>query len=357
VNRFKDWISLSCAFTARRFAHPPSRRYLIVSTTGLGDTLWGTPAIRALRQENPSAYIAVLTSPLGEEVLRNNPHVDECFAVASPALPSLINLFLPLRRRGVSRAYILHTSQRPILPFCSLIGCREIIGTQGLQKGPDALLTHLIESKRHHEIDRRLAIVGSPCADRSMEIFPNVTDTAAAQAILSSIPPYLPIIGLHPGAKDQFKQWPISHFIRLGKRLQDHFGAALVITGTPQERSLVDAVSCRLPGSIPLKEKLSIGALGELIRKMNLFISNDTGPMHLACAVKTPVVAPFSPTDPVLCGPIGAHALAVAKKPTCAPCLKKRCRDPFCMRQISVDEMFETAQKLFYTNATCRQPY
>lgn len=343
----KNKIALGLAALSRPFRNRQAPRYLVVSTTGLGDTLWGTPAIRALRRHNPSAYIAVLTTSLGQQILKNNPHIDECFILKNPALPSLLSLFSPLRKREISKAYIFHTSQRPVLPFCSMIGCVEIVGTSGLQKGLDALLTRKYPQKPQHEIDRRLELVDAPFFERALEIFPDASETHQAGAFLSKIPSYVPTIGLHPGAKDRFKQWPIEHFIRLGKKLQDHFGASLVITGGADEKPLVEALASNLPGSIVLPAHFSIGSLAAAIKEMSLFISNDTGPMHLASAVKTPVIAPFAPTNSALCGPLG-NCLVIQKKPTCTPCLKKRCRDPFCLRQISVEAMFEAAQTLFY---------
>lgn len=328
---------------------PTAHRFLIVSTTGLGDTLWGTPAIRALRFAYPHAYIGVLTSITGKEVLKNNPHLDEFFVVKEPVLLSLIPLFWRLKSREIGTAYIFHTSQRAVLPFCHFIGASRIVGTQGINKGLDHLLTEAMEAKPMHEIERRLQIVGIPSNDHSMELTLSAQDKVAAKTLLKDVPSYVPLIGLHPGAKDRFKQWPPSHFIAVGKALKDHLGCQIVVTGNQQEKELVESVAQGIGGALPLSGQLSLHALGALIQQMAVMISNDTGPMHIACAVKTPIVGLFAPTDAQLCGPYFAHrAEVIQRKKTCAPCLKKRCRDPFCMRQISKKEVFETALKLFY---------
>src|SRR5262245_36890013 len=84
--------------------------FLVVSTTGLGDTIWGTPAIRALRQAHPKAYIAVLTSRVGAEVLKDNPHVNEIFCIKKGW--SLLRLIPQLRKKGIATVFIFHISQR-----------------------------------------------------------------------------------------------------------------------------------------------------------------------------------------------------------------------------------------------------
>ena len=328
--------------------------FLVVSTTGLGDSLWGTPAIRTLRQAHPKAYIGLLTSPLGKEVFENNPSVSEIFVLKKPLLPSLFRLYFVLRKKKIHTALIFHVSQRVVIPLCKAIGAQKIAGTSGINKECDDLLTLKLPNKREHEIERRLAIIAS-CGKieplPSMEIFPGSAAKKEADAFIQkhAIEPFLPIVIIHPGSKDQFKQWPPECFITLGKRLIQHLGCALVISGNREETSLVQEISTKIPSSIPLQGELRIHAFAELIKKCSLFITNDTGPMHVAFAMQAPTVALFGPTDPKLCGPYLVEKTALLiKQPTCAPCLKKKCFKPFCLLQISPDEVFNAAVNLFY---------
>lgn len=319
-------------------------RFLIVSTTGLGDTLWGTPAIRALREAHPDAYIGVLTSALGKQVLQNNPHINEFFVIKEPPFLSLLQLFPKLVQRKIATVLAFHTSQRPTLPFCALIGAGRIIGSEKINKDLDFLLTDRLETQHIHEIERRLTIVeaatGVKADSKSMEFFPAPEDHQKADDLL---PPGL-VVGLHPGAKDRFKQWPPSHFIAIGNKLKEELGCTIVVTGTPAEKSLVQHVAQSIEGAIGIYEGLSIAGLGALISRLSLYITNDTGPLHIACATQTPTIALFTPTDPFLCGPYYApHVTVVQKKPTCFPCIKKKCGDPFCMLQISPSEVIEMA--------------
>jgi ADP-heptose:LPS heptosyltransferase len=325
------------------------KRFLILSTTGLGDTLWATPAIRALRECFPTSYIGVVTSPIGKAVLEHNRRIDEIFIAKDPLFPSLFSLYCKLKKKRMTHVLSFHTSQRAILPLSSILGAQEVIGTYGINKGLDFLLTHSIENLPIHEIQRRLELVaqvGAHTLDPSMELTFSPEDEQIAQSFLQKL--LTPLVAIHPGAKDAFKQWPSSHFVELGNRLVQNLGCQIIITGTPKEKTLVDSISSRIKGAVSATH-LSLLSMAALIKRMNLMIANDTGPMHLALAQKTPVIGLFTPTDPALCGPYCTKAsCAIAKKPTCTPCLRKKCKEPFCLLQISVQEVYDASLKLFY---------
>jgi ADP-heptose:LPS heptosyltransferase len=303
-------------------------RFLIVSTTALGDTLWATPALHNLRSSYPNAYIAVLTSPIGTEALKNNRHLTEIFTTHHP---------WPLLRKKIATILIFHTSQRWVLPFCTLLGASRIIGTQNGHKGLDALLTDALPNPHTHEIERRLQLlkmVGAKTDFKSIEVFPSELDFQNGAVSHNTV-------ALHPGSKDRFKQWPPSHFIRLGHLLQKKLGCSILITGTPQEKQLLETIAKAIPGAKPVYH-MPLLSFAALISKLSLFITNDTGSLHLAAATKTPTIALFTPTDHKLCGPYFApHIKVIQKTPTCFPCLRKKCCEPFCMLQITPEEVLE----------------
>ena len=301
-------------------------RFLIVSTTALGDTLWATPALHNLRAAFPNAYIASLTSPIGAETLKNNPHATEIFTTRYP---------WPLLRKKISTVLLFHTSQRWVLPFCTLLGASRLIGTQNGHKGLNSLLTDALPHTHVHEIERRLQMVsrvGAKTDFKKVEVFPGEIDNV-------QVTPNT--VALHVGSKDKFKQWPPANFIRLGLLLQKKLGCTLLITGTPQEKELLQTIAKAIPGAKALYD-LPLLSFAALISKLSLFITNDTGPLHLAAATKTPTIALFVPTDSALCGPYFApNVKVIQKKPTCFPCLRKKCCEPFCMLQITPEEVME----------------
>ncbi len=344
---------VSC-FKSKRKAIQTPRRFLVVTTTGLGDTLWGTPGIRALRQSFPNAYIAVLTSPIGKELLKNNPAIDELFVFKKPHLFSFFSLYSALRKREISEILLFHASQRLIFPFCALLNPEKFIGTRGLNKGLDFLFTKTLDASAIHEIERRLKIVkecGAQILDHSLELTLSQEDEKLAEQFLAEkkISSILPLVGLHPGSKDEFKRWPEEHFIEVGNRLVRHLGCQIIVTGNAEEQQLVERIASKIQGARALAGKLSLGSLAALMRRLSVMISNDTGPMHMAFAMKTPTVALFSPTDPKLCGPyFSTNSLVLSKKRTCEPCLRKKCAAPFCLLQISPQEVYDAALKLIY---------
>lgn len=333
-------------------------KFLIVSTTGLGDTLWGTPAIRSLRQSFPESSIAVLTSEIGFQVLEHNKHIDELFVLNSSTAFSLLRLLSTLKKRQFDAVLIFHTSQRLVLPFCALLEAPQMIGTAGINKDLDFLLTKALKKTYQHEIVRRLDIVkevGAHVSNYSLEMMVRKEEDHAARRFLDShgIPDHIPIVGLHPGAKNTFKQWDPECFVEVGKRLIQHLGCQIFVSGDRSEALLILDIASKIPGAIPIAGELNLSTFTALLKKMTTFITNDTGPMHLAFAAKTPTVALFGPTDPNLCGPFHVeNAIALSTRKTCRPCLGKQCAEPFCLSQIGPDAVYDAALRIsLYANA------
>lgn len=339
----KFFVNILRYFTQQ---YATQERILVVSTTGLGDTLWGTPSIRTLREHYPKGYIAVLTSPIGKELLENNPYIDDLFLCKKPILLSLLSLYSQLKEKKFSHVLFFHSSQRMVLPFVCLLGAKKIIGTEGLNKGLDSLITHLLPKKPQHEIVRRLEIVaaltGKKPTHHRIEIALSLEDKKNALPLMDHLQDRTyPYILLHPGSKDEFKRWPSSHFIALGKLLNEQHKCHLFITGNQSEKELVLQIASHIPNSTPLID-LPLKTFAAFMQHMDLLICNDTGPMHIGFSVNTPTIALFCPTNPHICGPYAVknHALIVKKK-TCSPCLQKKCVNPFCMLQIGIQEVYE----------------
>ncbi|MDR2539629.1 MAG: glycosyltransferase family 9 protein [Chlamydiales bacterium] len=321
-------------------------RFLIISTTGLGDTLWGTPSIRSLREHYPKGYIAILTSPIGKELLENNPYINDLFLLKKPIITSLISLYSKLKKKKISYILSFHSSQRIVLPFAYLLGAKKIIGTEGANKGLDSLITHLLPKKPQHEIVRRLemiaALTNKKTIHHQIEMTLSQQDKKNALPLMDHLQDHSrPCILLHPGSKDLFKRWPSSHFIALGNLLSMQHKCHIFITGNQSEKELVLQIASHIPNSTSLID-LPLKTFAALIQNMDAMVCNDTGPMHMAFAIKTPTIAIFCPTNPHLCGPYAVKDYTViAKKKTCSPCLQKKCANPFCMLQIGTQEVYE----------------
>ena len=256
---FMSWknkviMGLIFLFRKRRVPSSLNEHFLIVSTTGLGDTLWATPALRALKGRYPEAKISVLTSRLGKEVLERCGSVD-AFYVVSDGLFSFLGPLRKLRRAGVDTALIFHTSQRFALPVCALCGIGRIVGTRGLNKGLDELLTVELERRPCHEIERRLEIVRAVGVEEASPLLEMAVEGKEQSEGL--------VVGIHPGAKDRFKQYPPEYFVQVGMELKKRLGCQIVVTGGPGEEALVERICARIEGAKPLAGKLTIGELAE----------------------------------------------------------------------------------------------
>lgn len=156
-----------------------------------------------------------------------------------------------------------------------------------------------------------------------------------------------PLVILNPGASyGPAKRWPAERVSELGRRLQDRHQATVLITGSREEKDLAESIAARMAQKpINLCGQTSLRTLAGLISQSALFVTNDSGPMHLANALKVPVVAVFGPTDPAVTGPYQEPAVVIKKDVPCWPCSYRECPfDHRCMRGISSEEVYESCR-------------
>ncbi len=328
------------------------KRFLIVSTTGIGDTLWGTPAIRALKEGYKDGYISVMTTDTGAELLKENPYIDRVFIFRRGKILSLFGLIRDLRKERFEMAFIFHASDRIIWPLVFFSGVSEIIGMIGQNKGLDFILTRGIRQEAVHGVEMRLRLIreaGVYNSESASTIYLTGEERKRGQEILEEMGFHETslIIGLHPGAQKPFKCWPLRNFVETGNRLVKDLGCRIVVTGGNKERRLCEELASKITGAVSVAGITSLRETAAIIERMSLFITNDTGPMHMAFALETPTIALFSPTDPVLCGPYNAKSAVIIKKPIiCSPCIGKGCSTPVCMEQITAYEVIDAAESL-----------
>jgi ADP-heptose:LPS heptosyltransferase len=164
-----------------------------------------------------------------------------------------------------------------------------------------------------------------------------------------------PLIGVHASGGRESKQWHPDRFAAVARNIVAARGGTIVLTGTPAERALVDRVRRDLEGVpvIDASGAVDLVTLAALIEQLDLFISSDTGPMHLAAAMGTPLVALFGPSDPRRYGPLATQAAVLRIDLPCSPCGQvrlppERCRGhvPDCLEGIGADRVTGTALEL-----------
>jgi heptosyltransferase-2 len=169
----------------------------------------------------------------------------------------------------------------------------------------------------------------------------------------SGIPAHRPLITLHPGARNgKAKRWPVEHWSELANLLTQRLDATVVIVGAPGERATAHQIIRAVAEPIyDLTGKTALPELAALLARSDLVISGDSGPMHIACAVDSPVIGLFGPTDPRISGPLGADAVVMGHDIWCGPCYDAsttadcRFHNPVCMKAIPARTVFLAAKR------------
>jgi heptosyltransferase-2 len=314
-------------------------RILVIAPNWLGDAVMALPFLRALSGGRPGSSIHVLAKRAPGAVFR------AAGAAVIPRGGSIGSDAIALRRFGFAEAWLLPNSFRAALT-AFLGGARERIGYATDRRAP--LLTHAPPPPQpiHHQLRDYDALLRSrgiePDPEPPRIAIPPEAAAAAARALESArLSPGPPPILLAPGAAFSWtKRWPPEYWGRLAAILSGA-GApvALVIGPGEEEIASLAAAAANLPVPI-LGADLDPIELAALLARARALVSNDSGPMHLAGAVGTPVVAIFGPTDPGLTGPMGSPSRVLDRYVFCSPCFLKEC--PYrheCMRGIAPEEV------------------
>lgn len=348
---------------------PPERlprRIAVVRALHLGDLLVAVPGLRALRAGFPEAEITLIGLPWATEFVRRFRHCLDRFVefVGYDGLdevefvPARTERFLQEQRAyGYDLVVQLHGSGRASNPLALAIGAG---ATAGYYEGePPAGLT--IGAPYPDDQPEVLRHVGMAqllgCPDRGTELeFPLFDeDRAEAAALLKRLSgSSRPWIGIHPGARPPARRWPAPYFAQAADEFVRRFGARIVLTGGPGEAATTDAVIERMENRpVSVVGETSLGGLAALISELDLFISNDTGPAHIAEAVSTPSVTIFGAADHRRWAPLNQERHRIVRRPVgCSPCLHWECPiDHRCLRWLEPGMVVEAAADLLPAGA------
>jgi len=155
-----------------------------------------------------------------------------------------------------------------------------------------------------------------------------------------------PLVAVNPMAKWPTKLWVAERFAALGARISEELGLKVVFTGSRQDQPVIDSILRMMPvPAVSLAGLISLKELAYLCTRCSLFVTTDTGPMHIAAAMGCPVVALFGPTAPWRTGPYGKGHQVIRTGIGCSPCFKKSCRQMTCMTGIVVEQVVEAIKR------------
>jgi heptosyltransferase I len=344
------------------------RTVLVVKLSAIGDVIQTLPMVEALKKRYPRACIDWLVEEEASDLLLGHPALNRVIVsrrkswlkrlLQKGEFRKTLQEIGRFVREVRSRQYDLVIDNHGILKSGLLVmlsrGKRKIgfKRSAGIAEEGNYLFTnerYKPLSIERHALERYLNLVsqmGVPVEEAALE-YPLSRDLPLKAENLLRQKGFFsrPLVVIHPMAKWETKQWPRENFSRLISALTER-KASVVITGSPQDAEPVKEILSRVEDSaavLNLAGKTSLKELAGIFALADLVLTPDTGPMHLAAAVKAPLIALFGPTAPWRTGPYGDHNLVIRKDLACSPCFKARCPTLECMNAITVEEVLKAA--------------
>lgn len=357
-----SFIGLAKFFQRRKNISNPER-ILIVKMDHIGDVLLTTPSLRALRRLYPKAQISCLVGSWAKEVLKRNPNVDEVIAFNPPwfqrdnskptNFPGVVRFALSLRKRNFDLSIDFRPDIRNLF-FDYLIGAKRRVG-YGF-KGGGFFLTDVVPyANEKHILERNkdvLRVLGVGNFAFNLEIHFSKEDEIYVQKLLENCDIHEGdlVIGLNPGAGYSVRNWTNEGFARLGDELTKKYGAKTIIIGTTDAEVLADEIiSLMRTTPVNITGKTHLKQLIALIARLNLLITVDSAPRHIANAVGTPVITLRHGVDSQkLWSSYSNNDHVIALDLSCSPCGEEVCpkgtRD--CMTLITPEEVLRVVKKV-----------
>ena len=347
-------------------------RILVVRTDRIGDVVLTTPVLKALRENYPASHIAMMVNPQTKELLEGNPYLNEVIVYdkdkKDKGILGFWRFVLELKRKRFDLAIVLHTKNRLNL-ITYLADIKRRAGYKNNKFG--FLLTDKLMDIRplglKHEVDYCLDILrklGLKISDKipyiavKKEDVDSVGNILEAEGIGGSTARFttgrdIKIAAIHPGSSCISKRWPRERFVVLANRLVEDYGLKVILIASGEENEAIAneiAKQIRYP-VLNLSGKLSLGQLSALLKRCVIFISNDSGPVHIASAVGTPVVSIFGRNQaglsPARWAPVGRKDAYLHKEVGCSICLAHNCNIGFdCLKAITVEDVLKAVDDI-----------
>ena len=352
---------------AERVRRLDPRKICIVKPSSLGDISHSLPILPALRLLFPNSEITWVVNAAFRNLLDHNPLLNRVisFARGKPGnSSSSVSGIAEVCGRLLREKYDLTIDLQGLLRSGLMTGATRAkvrVGMADAREGASFFYTHRVWAPRLqlHAVDRVVRVaaeLGLDGFEPSFQVCPTPHDRRWAKEVLDSVPS--PRLILNLGARWLTKRWPPEHFAEIARRAEAEFGAGLVCVGADVDRPLAMTLR-RAIAPLPLLDltgKTSLLQLAALARESDLFVSNDTGPLHVAAAAEATVVGIYTCTNPALTGPYGPRAATVQSRVCCAPSLRKTCDRLECFTELSPDRVWKTVRDCLIRSlksATC----
>ena len=338
------------------------KRVVVRGTNWVGDSVMTVPALRALRRLLPDARITLAVRPSAKGIFSEVDFVDDVLVYDRRNAFSVVSQVREWRRRKFDLAVLFQNAfEAALIPFLAGVPLRLGYATESRQ----AMLTHPLplpdwRSSKHEvfyylylitALEQMLSGTSTVCeADPDISLGISEARKAEAGELLQSygVNEEKSVVALCPGSiNSRAKRWPAERFAALADRLMDQ-QRQVVIIGSRDEIDVTNEVTGRMQHRpVVLTGKTSLDQITAVLGLVDLMVTNDTGPAHIAAALGCPTIVIFGPTNPLTTRPFSFKAEVLRQPPDCAPCMLRDCPiDHRCMTAITVDEVFEHAHAL-----------
>lgn len=342
-------------------------RILIIKTSSLGDIIHALPVLSYLRQISPVAAIDWVVDEAFRDLVSDNPLIERVLTVAfrrwkktplaTQTRHELMAFVKDLRQQHYDLVFDLQGNSKSGL-VCRLARAERKIGfsREHLQERLNLLFTTeqvSFKETDRNAVQRYLRVVSSPFAVSTdnwqprSDIATSAADEAVADAALSRSGS--PQILLHTGTTWQTKLWYEDGWLELGQQLLQQYPSAILLFswGNDEEKERAERLVCQLGERALLLPPVSLKQFAAVLKRCDLVVGCDTGPVHLAAAVGTPTVSFYRCTDGQRNGPYGAHHAVIQSPLPCTVCMRKQCdQDDVCRRSITPAAFLEATERL-----------
>lgn len=318
---------------------------LIRAANWVGDAVMSIPAVRVIRTRFPAARISILAKPWVADLYRRADFADDVIPYTARSLPAKMAFALKLRPQRFDCAILLQNAFEAAL-IARLAGIPNRIGYN--RDGRGFLLTEAIRVPRDGEIPKHERFYYLELLRRAGLI----ETLRQGESIHLDRPqtPSRPIVGVSPGAAyGGAKRWLPERFAEAAAQLAETRNASIALFGSAQESELCERVAALLTGYevTNYAGRTSLAEFIDLAAACEVFLTNDSGAMHVASALGVPTIAIFGATDDIRTGPTGSKSLVVREPVACSPCLLRECPiDHRCMTGVTAERVAREALRL-----------
>ncbi len=339
-------------------------KILIIKPSSFGDVLHALPLLDCIKSEYPGVKISWVVNRDYAELLEDNPMIDKIFIFERKrwgekrsVLKTCIEFLRftgEIRSCGFDLVIDLQGLLRSgLITFLS--GAKYTVGLSNAREGSRLFFNHVVDvsKKNLHAVDRylsvceKIGIVRKNPVKFSLFIKEDVRKKVDKLLIDNGIKKKDIVVVVNANSRWRTKCWNQDRFAVLSDRLMDEFSVKIVMIGAVCDSEYVKQIVGMMKNTpVVLVGKTTLLGLSSVLKRADIMITNDSGPMHMSVAVSTATIALFGPTDPKLTGPYGENGDVIFKQIDCQPCFKRNCATKECMNLIDIDDVLASFKKM-----------